>query len=322
MKICKKCGEEIDGNSKYCTKCGECLDENYEMLDGNEEYIDDEEYVDENENKKKHNYKIIIILGIILSISIISAVIFLKIKSISEIKVPIIELVNLDTANYPNIKVEIKANNYIDILNVKNLTIKEDETFQKNIDIKENENETYIISYESADKTSIGERNIKIAYLENGNESSIDTKYDAPKTKKEETSKSSANNLVNTYDKNEIDVKQCIDNYQKNFIEMINSKDTYYIKESIDLNGGLLKEFENTVKSYSEQEITENLKSFEVEKINKLTETKYEVIVFEKYYIRYGKKHESKDKDFRTKYIINKTKSGFKVNSLENIDIF
>ena len=101
---------------------------------------------------------------------------------------------------------------------------------------------------------------------------------------------------------------------------MINHKDTYYIKSAIDLSGGLVSEFEKTVSSYKEQSIDETLKRYNVENITKVSEGKYDVTVYEEFYIYYGKDNKSKNEDFRTRYIVDKSGSEFKVYSIKNIE--
>ncbi len=81
--------------------------------------------------------------------------------------------------------------------------------------------------------------------------------------------KSNSSNSVNTYDNNEIKVKNSIEDYESAYIRMINSKNIDYIKGSIDLSGGLISEFTSLIKNYSEQQIEEELVSHKIEDIKK-----------------------------------------------------
>lgn len=147
--------------------------------------------------------------------------------------------------------------------------------------------------------------------------------YTASKKSNDSTTSSNSStngNVVNTYDNNEVPIKQAIDNYEKSYIRMVNSKDTYYVRDAIDLSGGLMNDFTNTVKSYSEQGINEDLIDYKIEKINKISDQQYEVTNYEKFHISYNKENKSVYTDFRTVYVLNKTSTGFKVYSIKNID--
>lgn len=99
---------------------------------------------------------------------------------------------------------------------------------------------------------------------------------------------------------------------------MVNTKDTYHIRDAIDLGDGVLDEFTKNVASYKEQNITESLESYKIENIVKSNDDEYDVTVYEKYHIYYGKKHESKNLDFRTTYTVDKVDSVFKVKQIKN----
>ena len=232
-----------------------------------------------------------------------------------------IDILNADITNYPNIVLTIKANNYPENLNIENFTIKEDKSFQKNLKLESGTEENqYRITYKTSDESTSGKRNIKMAYLENDKEVIAEVSYLAPEKSKDTTKTVNSNNAVNTYDNNEIDIKTTMDNYLEAFIEMTNYKDTYYIKDSLDLKGSILAELNDTVKSYKEQEISESLIDHKIEAINKISDTQYEVVIYEKYNIYYGKKSESKITEFRTTYVVNKIGSAFKVYSIKKID--
>jgi predicted nucleic acid-binding Zn ribbon protein len=305
MNKCKNCGCEIRDSAKFCSNCGASSN-----LDNT------------NKKLKKRNFKIIIPLIMFILICVSMGVfVFMKINTNQKENMnKSIEVLNIDTDNYPNIVVSVKANNYQKKLEVKNFTLKENDAFQKDLTLADGIDENqYKISYKTSHESTKEERNIKIAYLDGDNEVIAEYSYNSPEKKQNSTQVSNTNNVVDTYDHNEVDVKQAIDNYEKAYIRMINSKDIYYIKNSIDLSGSLISEFTDLIKSYSEQRISEDLMDNKIEQINKINDSQYEVIAYEKYYISYGKDNKSSYTDFRTSYVINKTDSGFKVYSIKNI---
>ncbi|PRR83583.1 zinc ribbon domain-containing protein [Clostridium vincentii] len=329
MSICKKCGEIVKENAKFCTKCGEVVN-----LSDNINISDDENVIEKifledgtnevHQDKKTNKKKVKIILFAITTILIVSiagTLTYIKINSNPKDESQRIDILNADTTNYPNISIRIKTDNYSEDIVRENFTVKEDESFQKNIQldsaIEENE---YLITYNTSDESTSGKRNIKLAYLENDKEVIAEVNYLAPEKSKDTTKTVNSNNAVNTYDNNEVDIKNTMDKYLRNFIQMINNKDTYYIKEILDLNGSLLAELNDTVVSYKEQNISESLIDHKIEAINKISDTQYEVVIYEKYNIYYGKKSEYKITEFRTTYVVNKIGSAFKVYSIKKID--
>ena len=300
MGHCKKCGNEINENAKFCTSCGA---------------------PNTNNKSKKNNLKIIVPLGaLILLIAITGGLVFMKINASQKANMKkSIEILNVDIDDYPNIVVSIKATNYEKSLDVKNFTLKENDTFQKDLKlspgVEENE---YKISYKTSDESTKNDRNIKIACLDNNEEEVAEYSYKAPEKTQNSTQAHNSNNVVDTYDHNEVEVKQALDNYEKAYIRMINSKDIYYIRNSIDLSGNLISEFTDLIKSYSDQDISEDLMSYKIEDMKKINESEYQLTVYEKYYIRYGKEKKSSYTDFRTNYVIDKTNSGFQVYSIKD----
>ena len=255
-----------------------------------------------------------------LIVAITGALVFTKINASQKENIKTsIEILNVDTDKYPNIVVSIKATNYEKSLDVKNFTLKENDAFQKDLNLSKGiEENQYKISYKTSDESTHGERNIKVACLDSDKEDVAEYSYKAPEKTQSSTQTSNSNNVVDTYDHNEIEVKQALENYENAYIRMINSKNIDYIKSSIDLSGGLISEFSSLIKSYSDQQITEDLMDHKIEDIKKINDSQYEVTVYEKYYIVYGKQKKSSYTDFRTNYIVNKTNSGFKIYSIKN----
>lgn len=324
MYYCKKCGKEIKENDKFCTVCGtpNTFDNKELYTEENNDDISENEQVKPSKNKSKKKSKLTIILLIlaILIVGIAGGIVFMKETAIQKEKLKqTIEIVSVDAENYPNIVVSIKAENYPKSLDAKSFTIKENDIFQKDLKLSEAlEGNEYKISYKTSDETASGERNIKVACLDGESEAVAEYKYKSPEKADTSTKASNSNNVVDTYDDNEIVVKQALDNYEKAYIRMINSKDTYYIKNSIDLSGNLISEFTTLIKSYSDQQINEDLINYKIEDIKKISDSEYEVTVYEKYYILYGKEKKSSYTDFRTHYIINKTNLGFQIYSIKD----
>ena len=209
-------------------------------------------------------FKKVTIAIIIIFILGVSFTIY-KIKGIHKDTENTIQMINLDSTEFPNIKIEVKSSNDKIYLNSNNVTIKENDSYQKNIKVDYLE-DRYIITYESSDKKSNNDRNLKICFTENNNENIIDTTYTSPDHKEESKSANGeySNNTVNTYDKNEIDIRNLMETFMNSSIKSINSKDIYYVKEYVDLNSTILSEFQKTVDSYKEQKITEDLVTFNV----------------------------------------------------------
>ncbi|KHD16188.1 zinc ribbon domain-containing protein [Clostridium butyricum] len=300
MIKCKKCGYEIQQSAKYCTNCG-CANEKIN-------------------NRMKFKKITIAIITIIILILSVSFTIY-KIKGIHKDTKNTIQMINLDSTEFPDIKIEVKSSNDKIHLNSDNITIKENDSYQKNIKVDYLE-DRYIITYEASDKKSNNDRNLKICFNENNNENIIDTTYKAPDYKEESKSANVeySDNTVNTYDKNEIDIRNLMETFMNSSIKSINSKDIYYVKQYVDLNSTILSEFQKTVDSYKEQKITEDLMIFNVENIKKLNEISYEVYTFERYKIYYGAKNEINTSDFKSVYLVKYIDGEFKVNSIKEIN--
>lgn len=230
------------------------------------------------------------------------------------------EILNVDIDKYPEVTASIKINNYANKINVKNITIKENDAFQKDLKLSDgvNDNE-YAISYKTSDESTSSEKNIKIACTLDNDEVTAEYSYTPPEKKQTVDKKSNSSNSVNTYDNNEIKVKNSIEDYESAYIRMINSKNIDYIKGSIDLSGGLISEFTSLIKNYSEQQIEEELVSHKIEDIKKISNSEYQVTVYEKYYISYGKNKTSSYTDFRDTYVVRSTASDFKVYSIKDV---
>lgn len=328
MNYCKKCGNEIQENVKFCTNCGENNNSsNIDSIsnDKGSEYENHKNNINVNssvkyDKSKKNNLKIIIPLIIFVLLAAIAGGVFMKInESQKENMKKSIEILNMDIDNYPNVVVSIKAINYEENLTVKNFTVKENDAFQKDLKLSEVlEGNEYKISYKTSDEYTSGDIKIKVACLAADNEEIAEYSYKSPEKARTNTQAVNSNNVVDTYDSNEIEVKQVLDSYENSYIRMINSRNINYIKDSIDLSGSLISEFTNLIKSYSEQKISEDLMNYKIEDIRKINDSQYEITVYEKYYILYGKENKSTYTDFRTNYIVNKTNLGFKIYSIKN----
>lgn len=300
MKKCKNCGSALDDKMKFCTKCGAVIKQD--------------------SSKKK--------LGVIAALIIIAAVIFSSVfyyvyinkKSLNDVETAKIESINIE--KYPEVHITIVNGNEEEQLENYKLIVKEDETYQKNVKINKNEDGTaYDVSYESNDKKSTGNRKVTVSFSKNNSEIIIDSEYEAPEILKEKSDIiNSADNSVNTYDENEVQVKKLMEEYLNDGIRSINNYDIYYVKDKIDPSSSMMKEIEQMLVSYKQQEITESLSEYRIENIEKISDSEYEVSTFERYRINYGKKKEIKDLTFRSKYLIKKVGNSFKVNSLKEIN--
>lgn len=316
MKYCNKCGNEVKDNVKFCPKCGSSINSNkdYNNIDTNSPKSD----------KKKRNNKLVMVLvcGILVVLfSLTAGITYMKMNSANkENKTKSVDVLSINIDKYPEITVSIKINNYEKKLDVKNITIKENDAFQKDLQLSDGENSNeYKITYKTSDESTSGERKMKIACSLDDNEVIAEYSYTAPEKKQGGNTKSNSNNSVNTYDNNEIKVKNALEDYEKSYIRMINLKNIDYIKNSIDLSGNLISDFTTLIKSYSEQEITEDLMSHNIEEIKKISDSEYEVTVTEKYYISYGKERKFSYTDFKDTYVVRLTSSGFKVYSIKNV---
>ncbi|AVK47262.1 hypothetical protein AXY43_04070 [Clostridium sp. MF28] len=309
MKYCKKCGNEVSDNIKFCPKCGELINSNNTPNN----------IVNK---KRKIGLKIALISVILILIFSVSAgVAYIKQNaSHKDDATKNMEILNVDIDKYPEVTASIKINNYANKINVKNITIKENDAFQKDLKLSDgvNDNE-YAISYKTSDESTSSEKNIKIACTLDNDEVTAEYSYTPPEKKQTVDKKSNSSNSVNTYDNNEIKVKNSIEDYESAYIRMINSKNIDYIKGSIDLSGGLISEFTSLIKNYSEQQIEEELVSHKIEDIKKISNSEYQVTVYEKYYISYGKNKTSSYTDFRDTYVVRSTASDFKVYSIKDV---
>ncbi|WP_238899568.1 zinc ribbon domain-containing protein [Clostridium sp. YIM B02500] len=311
MKYCKKCGNEVSDNIKFCPKCGERINSN----NAPNNIVN---------KKRKIGLKIALISAILILILIFSVsvgVTYIKQNaSHKDNATKNMEILNVDIDKYPEVTASIKINNYENKINVKNITIKENDAFQKDLKLSDgvNDNE-YTISYKTSDESTSSEKNIKIACTLDNDEVTSEYSYTPPEKKQTVDKKSNSSNSVNTYDNNEIKVKNSIEDYESAYIRMINSKNIDYIKGSIDLSGGLISEFTSLIKNYSEQQIEEELVSHKIEDIKKISNSEYQVTVYEKYYISYGKNKTSSYTDFRDTYVVRSTASDFKVYSIKDV---
>lgn len=309
MKYCKKCGNEVSDNIKFCPKCGELINSN----NAPNNIVN---------KKRKIGLKITLISVILILIFSVSAgLAYIKQNaSHKDDATKNMEILNVDIDKYPEVTASIKINNYANKINVKNITIKENDAFQKDLKLSDgvNDNE-YAISYKTSDESTSSEKNIKIACTLDNDEVTAEYSYTPPEKKQTVDKKSNSSNSVNTYDNNEIKVKNSIEDYESAYIRMINSKNIDYIKGSIDLSGGLISEFTSLIKNYSEQQIEEELVSHKIEDIKKISNSEYQVTVYEKYYISYGKNKTSSYTDFRDTYVVRSTASDFKVYSIKDV---
>lgn len=302
MRSCKKCGKQLSDNDIFCNQCG-------------------------TKNEIKNNFKVLkfVIISIVI-ISILFGGGFFWYKKTTAIKAiengKKLSVVSVNIKDYPKVEITMEASNFDSELNLENLSLKEDDVYQKDLKlIKLEEQNKYNILYIASDKTSKGEKTVRIAYADKNNEKLAEVKYTADNNiKKEEPSNSSSDNVVKTNDNNEMAVKNALDKYEDSFQEMVNYKDTSYIRSAIDLSGDLLNEFTKLVNNYKEQKISEYLLEYKIEGVEKLNDNQYEVTVYERYNIYYGKERSEKYIEYRNVYIVNNTNSGFKVNAIKKVD--
>lgn len=333
MSFCSKCGQVLIENNKFCTKCGTPIDSSSDsdilenrkstinLKKNSEDINENSNYLEENQKPSRNKFPIIIVAIIVVLVVSVMGAILVYSKINTKQKNPSTEIINVDVTDYPSISLRVKASDYSQSLNVENFTLKEQDSFQKNLQLVSgvDENE-YIISYKTSDESTSGQRNIKIAYSENNKESIAEGSYQVPEKSKDNSKAIKSDNAVTTYDNNETAVKSVIESYLSEFIQMVNSKNTSNIKNVLDSNGSILGELNSTVDSYKEQDIDEDLINHSIQAISKISENQYEVVTYEKYKIYYGKKNETKIIEFRMTYVINKTSLGFKVNSIKKIE--
>lgn len=319
MDYCKKCGNELRDNVKFCPSCGNPI--NPDDKDNISSNLDNNLSNKSVPNRKKR-FKIAFICIIFALLFLLSAgLAYMKLNTAHNNNVAkSIEILGIDIDKYPEVTVSIKVNNYGNKLNVKNVTVKENDAFQKELKLSDGVGENqYKISYKTSDESAKGAKNIVVACILDDQEYKAESSYNSPEKKETISSKSNGNNSVSTYDSNEIKVKDALESYENAYIRMINTKNIDYAKSSIDLSGGLISEFTTLIKNYSEQQITEDLISHNIEEIKKINDSEYEVTAYEKYYISYGKDKKSSYMDFRDTYVVKLTSSGFKVNSIKNV---
>lgn len=319
MDYCKKCGNELRDNVKFCPSCGNPI--NPDDKDNISSNLDNNLSNKSVPNRKKR-FKIAFICIIFVLLFLVSAgLAYMKLNTAHNNNMAkSIEILGIDIDKYPEVTVSIKVNNYGNKLNVKNVTVKENDAFQKELKLSDGVGENqYKISYKTSDESGKGAKNIVVACILDDQEYKAESSYNSPEKKETISSKSNGNNSVSTYDSNEIKVKDALESYENAYIRMINTKNIDYAKNSIDLSGGLISEFTTLIKNYSEQQITEDLISHNIEEIKKINDSEYEVTAYEKYYISYGKDKKSSYMDFRNTYVVKLTSSGFKVNSIKNV---
>ncbi|OOM79059.1 zinc ribbon domain-containing protein [Clostridium sp. BL-8] len=318
MKCCEKCGSKLRDNSKFCPSCGNPIGSKYT------DNISDDIGVNLHKNieKKRSSALKIILICVLLALLFLGSAGAAYMKISSENKASAtktIEILNVDIDKYPEVTVSMKINNYENKLNEKDVTIKENDAFQKDLKLSDGENTNeYKITYKTSDESDTGEKNMKVACALDGDEVIAEYSYTPPEKKQTSNQKSNLDNTVSTYDSNEIKVKNALDSYEAAYVKMINSKNIDYIKGTIDLSGGLIGEFTTLIKNYSEQQITEDLLSDNIEGIKKISDSEYEVTVYEKYYISYGKDKKSSYEDFRSTYVAKSTNSVFKIYAVKN----
>lgn len=304
MKYCKKCGAQIEEGAKFCSKCGA------PNVGGADKV------------HKNNGLKVFFIAAtFILALAGIGFGLY-KMNNSQKEDNPEMQLVNIDVTDYPEIKAVVMISNYDNSIDNSSFIVKENDSYEKDIDVEKDEEGNYVLTYDTSDKTSKDERKVKICYSESSSEIACETSYTPPEKEKEKnvTVSGATDNTVNTYDENEIDVKNLVDKFISASVSTINSRDLYYIKSYIDLSGSLVSEYEETIESYKAQRITESLLSSRIDNIEKLGGGLYEVTTFERYRIYYGVKQENKNIDFRSVYIVKDTESGFKVNSIKEIN--
>ena len=319
MNYCKKCGSELKENAKFCSVCGNPVDLNHEEINLSMEETY-EPIKPEKETKSKFKLILIFIVLVLLFSGAAGAAYFKMSSTNKEQMIKSIEILGVDIEKYPEITISIKINNYDNKLYSKNFTIKENDAFQKDLNLSDGvEKNQYKITYKTSDEATSSEKKMKVACELEDKEYIADYAYTPPAKKQSGNEKSNSNNSVNTYDDNEVKVKAAIENYENAYIRMINTKNIDYIKNSIDLSGGLINEFTSLIKSYSDQGITEDLINHKIEDIKKISDSDYEVVVTEKYYISYAKEKKSTYSDFKDTYEVKLTSSGFKVYAIKNV---
>lgn len=318
MKCCEKCGSKLRDSSKFCPSCGNPIGSKYT------DNISDDIGVNLHKNigKKRNSALKIILICVILALLFLGAAgaAYMKINSENKANAAkTIEILSVDIDKYPEVTVSMRISNYESKLNVKDVTIKENDVFQKDLKLSDGENTNeYKVTYKTSDESDTGEKNMKVACALDGDEVIAEYSYTPPETKQTSNQKSNLDNTVSTYDSNEIKVKNALDSYEAAYVKMINSKNIDYIKGTIDLSGSLISEFTTLIKDYSEQQITEDLLSDNIEGIKKISDSEYEVTVYEKYYISYGKDKKSSYADFRNTYVVKSTNSVFKIYAVKN----
>lgn len=307
MKHCKKCGAQISENDKFCVACGSPCN-----------------IVEEKSTKSgsKKTIKVICICVLILAVLGIAAGVYYKTtlnnKKIEESRK--IQIIGIKIDEYPNISINIKAENFEEEISEQNLSVKENDIYAKDVKLSKEENGKYTISYKSTDSLE-DKKKVTIAYDYNGTEKIAEVEY-APEKKKEKVSSDkteSGSSTIQTHDPNEDDLIYAINDYEDDYIRMINNRNISYIRSAIDLSGSLLSEFDNLIESYDKQDISEELIEHEIEGMNKINENQYEVTVRERYDIYYGVERCEKIIEYRTIYVVNNTNEGFKVGAIKNI---
>lgn len=308
MKYCKKCGAQLEPDVKFCAACGNPCN------------ADDSDKDLNTVSGKKKTIKTICICFLAAAVLCCAGGIFYKItamkKSVENSRQ--IKITSIKADNYPQLQIEIKAENFEDELSEDKLSVKENEIYAKDLKLSKEADNKYSISYTSGD-SSYNKKTVTIAYDNNGIEKTAEADYTPKEKEQNQTVNSDNNSIVETHDSNEDDVNYAVNNYEDAYIRMVNNKDTYYIRSAIDLSGGLLGEFESLMKSYDKQRISEDLIEHKVESMNKINDSQYEVTVYERYDIYYGKEKCEKIIEYRTIYVVNNTTDGFKVSAIKNI---
>ena len=314
MKQCTRCGNKLNDDVKFCNECGMLVKQS-----GNEGNSNEEVQLNGQNNKRSFNKKIVAVVLVVSVVILIVVGYLFFFYSKNDNPEPEINITNISIDNYPEVSVNLKISNLKGDPNVDDFTIKEDNSFQKDLRLSQGiDTNEYIITYKTSEISSKKEINLIIAFESDDKEYTCENKYYSPEKKESQVSSSENDNTVISYE-DESTIKDAIDSYENAFIKMVNYKNINYIMNSIDSSGPLRNEFYELIKSYTEQDITESLNSYDIESMNRIN-GKYEVTVYEKYSITYGGKKENKLVDFRIVYEITKVNGKFKVYNIKYVD--
>ncbi len=302
MKYCENCKKEFHSNSNFCPICGSKLKE-----------------INENQNnkRKKSSKKIIITIVSIIIVAIIAGVSIYFIKSKpKEVEVKkSIEVKKVDLKDYPTVSIIIQAKNIDDEITTNNITIEEEDYFVKNIKVKKAEdNDRYLVSYESNDNNSNKDLNAILEYANENEDIKCKFSYKSPEIEKENNT--SDNVSLNTYDPNIEVIKDKYEGFIDRFISMINYGNISYMDDYVVIGSNLYNDFVVSIESFNKQNISEQLEEYNIQDVKKIDDDTYEVYVYEAYNIYYGKEHSRKLKTFNSIYTVHKSNESFKFTDL------